>query len=287
MSRLPLLAGVAAGLFLCGTAQALSIYIPPLPERVANARAIIVGTVTAIEKEPVIAPAGPKSEQKIRFQVAVVKVDENLLGAKGLTDLRVGFVPPPAPAPVGGNNGLPEIPYVGPPELKVGMTALFVLAAHPGETFYTARGVRDVLVKAGDAKEFTVELKQARHLASLLADPRAGLTAKDANARFLTGGMLICRYRNFGVRGGEAPPKTVPIDAEENKLILAALRGADWAAQRPDNFTPEHVFLRLPLTAKEGWTRPRDYKQIPAAARAWLEKHKDTYRIEKLAEQQP
>src|SRR5260370_4270676 len=65
----------------------------PIPLRVAQADVVVVGKVTAIEDKTIKAERFPGDKQMADYKVAVVKVEEALLGAKGLTHVRVGFVP--------------------------------------------------------------------------------------------------------------------------------------------------------------------------------------------------
>jgi hypothetical protein len=67
-------------------------------EQTAAADLIVIGKVTNIEPEPVLAE-GPRGTCKALHLVATIRVEENLFGAKGLTHVRVAFVPElPAPA---------------------------------------------------------------------------------------------------------------------------------------------------------------------------------------------
>ena len=101
--------------------------VAPLPTPVQRALAadtVVVGKVTAIEADPVEV-AGRDGAPAVKYTVAVIKVDTALVGAAGLTHLKVGFVPgPPAQGSVG-----PRPRGYGP----IGLTA--------SETIDAARGV--------------------------------------------------------------------------------------------------------------------------------------------------
>src|ERR1043166_9204241 len=91
-----LLVGLAALSLLSLAVPAASgkmIAPPPISLRVANADVVIVGKVTAIEDRTVRAPRWPGDKEGGEFHVAVVKVEEALVGAKGLTHLKVCFLP--------------------------------------------------------------------------------------------------------------------------------------------------------------------------------------------------
>jgi hypothetical protein len=67
-------------------------------EQAAAADVIVTGKVTDIERDPILVERTNRTA-KVLHLVATIRVDENLLGAKGLTHLRVAFVSEtPAPA---------------------------------------------------------------------------------------------------------------------------------------------------------------------------------------------
>ena len=102
-------------LFAATTANAMRI-APPAPAiRVAQAHAIIVGKVVSIEEKPVLAKPFPGSKDKVEYQIAIIKINDPILAAKGLTHIRVGFIPPAAPQP--GRPGGPIA--IGPRRLGV------------------------------------------------------------------------------------------------------------------------------------------------------------------------
>src|SRR5262245_14547536 len=68
-------------------------------ERAFYVPVVVVGKVTAIEKETVDATQFPGAPDKVAYKVAVVKVGTNLAGADGVTHLKVGFTPPAKPDP--------------------------------------------------------------------------------------------------------------------------------------------------------------------------------------------
>ena len=46
--------------------------------------------------------------------------------------------------------------------------------------------------------------------------------------------------------------------------------------------TPQTMFYRLGVTAADGWTQPKDFKQFPEAAKKWLTDNADKYRIQRF-----
>src|SRR5581483_6143826 len=90
-------------------ARAMMIAPAPIPQRVAQSEVVAVGKVTAVEDKTVSAPQFPGAKDKVEYRIAVVKISDHLLGAKGETHVKVGFVvPKEAPPPKPGG------PVIGP-----------------------------------------------------------------------------------------------------------------------------------------------------------------------------
>jgi len=267
--RLALFVGVA--LLAVAPVRAMRIASQPIPARVAAADAVVVGKVTAIEEKTVSATQFPGAENKVDFQIAVVKIADPVLNAKGLTHIKVGFFVPPPAAPGGpiriGGRG----PVV---KLDVDQEACLLLTKHHDSDFYTISydGLFDK-----KSQTFEKDLEQVKKAAKLLADPKAGLESKDANDRLVTAGMLVTRYRKFVPNGKEEP-----IDAAESKLILKTLAEADWT--KPVNFrdmSAQNAFGQLGLKPEDGWN-PQGVTDYNAASKAWLKDNADKYVIKKF-----
>lgn len=258
---------------LSSAAAGKAIAPSPIALRVAQSEVVVVGKVTAIENKTVKAERWTGDTEKADFQVAVVKIEDPILGAKGLTHVKVGFIP------VGTGGGSGRFPRRGLYQnLEKDKEYCLFLTPQAGASFYRARNYFDIVLKQGN--EFEKQVADAKKYAKLLADPNAGLKAKDAEDRLVTAAMLVGRYRT-PVTGAEKPEA---IAAEESKLILEALAGADWG-ERPGReyfLSPLNTFQRLGLTPADGWTPPQDYQQIPAAARVWLKDHSGKYRVKRL-----
>jgi hypothetical protein len=248
----------------------------PIAQRLATADVAVVGKVTSIEEKTVKAARFPGDKEKGDYQIAVVKIEDPIWGAQDLTHVRVGFLP---------QTGLPVRPGIGRlPTLAKDQEVCLFLSQHPDGTFYTLPTINGVIDKKTDAN-FENSVAEAKKGAKLLSDPKAGLESRDAGDRFLTAAMLILKYRT-PKPGAAGPLKQEPIDAEESKKILLALADADWAPPKnpgPMQLTPPLMFSRLGLTQKDGWTQPRDFKDLPDAARKWLREHADTYRVQRYA----
>jgi hypothetical protein len=276
---------------LCvGTVAALSpakaMVIAPagVGQRVATADCVVVGKVIGFGDKTVSVPAFPGAEEKQAFQIAIIKIETNILGAKGMKEIRVGFVPPnaggPARGPIGGPLRRMQV------TLSLNQEACLFLTKHPEADFYTAPAYFSVINKKGNA-DFNKDVNEAKHAAKLLADPKAGLEAKNKADRLLTASLLISHYRQLRPTSGE--PKTEPIDAELSKKILRTLADADWTPPRPApgrpvmlQMGPQNLFFQLGVTEKDGWKQPKDFKQFPQAAKKWLKENADKYRIQRF-----
>src|SRR5262245_53319735 len=80
-------------------ARALMMAPAPIPNRVATSDVVVVGKVVSFEEKKVKAERFPGDQDKnSEFRIAVIKVEDPILGAKGLTHIKVGtWVPPPPP----------------------------------------------------------------------------------------------------------------------------------------------------------------------------------------------
>lgn len=279
------------------SADALMIAIRPAPQRAIAAEVVVVGKVTAIEKDTVDAAPFPGSKEKAAYKVAVVKIDSAMAGAANLTHIKIGFLPPPVAAPVPPPGG-PRIgrPVRGfqAPELKEGQEMLFFLSKHPSADFYIMPNMSTpVDVKTDAGKK---ELESVKKVMAVLADPMKGLKSDKADVRLLTATTMVAKYRSYPATGGEADQ--VAIGAEESELILKALAEGNWSNQvRPGadfSTQPINAFYQLGLTDKDGWKQPMfpqpkpgqppvDFNaMVKEAFVKWLDGPGKDYRIKKL-----
>ena len=236
---LTLAATVLFGLSPTAQAKALVMAVPQTPAaQTANADAVVVGKVAEVEAEPVEVTAypGAPKDAKMSFKVAVLKVDEALMGAGGVTRIRVGF---PADAPVAAKPGGPGGPVAvggrvrrpGPMVfgLSAGMEGCFVLARHHEGDFYTLVG--PPLLKKADS--YAKELERVKTVVKAIDDPVAALKAKNLDDRFRAAQAILQRYQTArGLRPGR-PPAREPIPEEENRLIVALLKELPWNSKDP------------------------------------------------------
>jgi hypothetical protein len=269
---------------LAGSALAKIAAPAPIAQRVATADVIVVGKVTSFADKGVTAPRFPGDTEKAQYQIAIVKVTDGLLGARGVKEVRVGFIPPP---PAGGDPGAPGRPIrpirrYPSVQLTVGQEVCLFLTRHLDADFYVPPAYFSAIDKT--APDFENSIAEVKKCARFLADPKAGLESKKADDRLLTAALLLFHYRTPRDNGGA--PKTEPIDATESKLILKVLAEADWAAAgagpRGFQMTPQALFYQIGATEKDGWKPPTDFNQFPAEAKKWLNDNAEKFRIERF-----
>jgi hypothetical protein len=241
---------------------------PPGPARVAKSDVVIVGKVESIE------PADVKVGNA-NYRIAVVQISDGIRGVKdGVKALRVGFIPIEKPKP--------NIIITGgrPVQLAVGQEGLFLLTKQAQENFYTIGGIVGYYVNSENNPNFAKEVQAAKAAAKLGDNPQAGLKSRDAAERLLAAAVLIEKYRAFKPKA-----KQEPIDAEESKLILQALAGADWKGQT--NFAslqvnPTQLFQRLGVTKEDGFVVAKG-GNFQTTIQEWLRANAGKYRIQRYA----
>jgi hypothetical protein len=260
-------------------ARADGLAPPPPAQRAATATMVVIGKVVSLEDKSITAKRYPEDPEKGEYTIAIVKIDSAVVGAKGLTHIRVGFIP---------RLSDPNIKYrrPAPVQLKKDDEVILFLDPHFEANFHVAPNFYDGIfnTKGSDFEKMTAEIKQ---VGKLLNDPIASLTSKEVKDREMTAMLLIARYRsrNFAMPN----QKQEPVDAKESKLILEALAGADWGnvQQRVDRLSPVAAFGMLGLTDKDGWYVPADLEKFPAAAKLWLTNNAEKYRIQRFVNDKP
>lgn len=242
---------------------------PPLPQRIAVADCVVVGKVKRVLEEPAQAFALPKiaGAPKVAHQMAVVAVESVLVGANDLREVRVGFVAPPA-----SSRRRPEFQW------SVDQEGCFFLRKHPDESFWVIQTAFDVVDKA-KTKDYDRDLALLKRCAELLKDADRGLCSAEGDERLLAAALLLFRYRTpqYVYRG---EPKTEPIEPGQSRLILSVLSEGEWTEK--DVRTPLGrfpLFLRIGVTARDGWRPSESDKESAEAAWRWLRAHAASYRI--------
>src|SRR5262245_33692951 len=216
-------------------ARALAIALPVVqgPQRVAQAEAIVVGRVVALEDKDV-----KVGEQM--YRVAVVQVTEAIKGTKEQM-VKVGFIAPPVNQPNPGGPvirpGIRPRPGFGGPQYTIGQDGLFFLSKGPdGGKFYTTP-MFGTFVASQDGN-FKQDREQTKSLVKIGNNAPKFLKSENAEERTLAATLLITQYRQFRQNA-----KQEPISAEESKLILKALAKANWEQNAgPRGFNPNHPY---------------------------------------------
>ena len=300
MRAFTILLSAAAVAALASKASALMIAMKSPSQRALSAEVVVIGKVTAIEKDTIEATPFPKSPQKLQYKVAVLEIQQRLAGAENLTHLKVGFIPAPPP-PQGGPAAVPGQPAlvrpIAPrrpfltPDLKVGDEFLFFLDRHPDGGFYLMPGMSPPIAAKGAEEKQAVE--GIKKVLAVVADPAKALESGKAQDRYFAAATLILKYRSYpDIPGVKVEPR--PIGAEESKRILAALAGGDWTKFDRDAPNGMQAFNMLGLTPQDGFVRPRPMPAKPGQAPVnfnqltqeafvqWLTGPGKDYRIKKL-----
>jgi hypothetical protein len=292
-----LLSAACAALLFAATSAASAMRIaPPAPAtRAAMAHTIVVGKVESIEEKTVSALPFPGAKDKVEYQIAVIKVEDPILGAKGLTHVRVGFIPPPPP-PMGKPGGPIAI---GPRNYNLTFAkdqqGMFFLTPHGDGNFMIAATYNDFVNKQGNPN-FDKEVTETKNLVKILANPKESLKAEKSEDRFIAASMLVTQYRTN--RLGTPQPKTEAVDAEISKLILTALAETDWKAQiGPGVFrlNAQGTFMQLGVTEKDGFNPPTielmgrkqiDYTKYADYAKEWCKDNAGKYKIQRFVHEE-
>ena len=147
---------------------------------------VVVGKVIDVEKDTVEVSQyrGAPKDRRVTYKVAVVKIEEPLVGGRGLTQYRVGF-----PADFLSND-TPRVSVS--PVLAVGQEACFFLSRHFEGDFYVLSYGTSIDKKD---KSYAKELEEIKKVAKILDDPIAALKAKELDDRFQAAYVLLERYR--------------------------------------------------------------------------------------------
>ncbi|HJZ94257.1 MAG TPA: hypothetical protein VKE40_25555 [Gemmataceae bacterium] len=237
------LVAALVGLALFGPpapAQAKKLIATPGPQRpstlVGRADVVFVGNVIDVEKGTVEATQsrGAPKDQKISYKVAVVKIEDGIIGGKGLTQFRVGFPADAAATPAPSAGGV--APGVGGRIRPIGIAPVALLVGEEGCFFLTQHHDADFYILASDAmgflnkkdENYTKQLDEVKKLAKALDDPVAALKAKELNDRFVAATVILRKYQTPRRPGKPGASAREPIPDEENKLIVSLLTELPW-----------------------------------------------------------
>jgi hypothetical protein len=296
MSYIAVALTLAAALASTASAKAVAVMIPnrPTPQQAITADVVVVGKVTEIEMEMTQASQFPGQPNKVDYQVAVLKITENLHGAKGLTNLRVGFLPAPklapdaAPGPIGGPIRRPIRRPFQTVTLTEGQEGCFCLTKHHDGDFYVLSPQGQPLDKK--AADFDKQLDQVKKIVRTLDEPLASLKAKDPADRQLAAHVLVQKYRMYPPNAGNKQPTQQDIPSEESKLILQTMAEMDWNKLDPQGGpSVQTMFSMLQIPqGQHGFTPPKfqpgqqDYAKVYGDfVMKWIKDNTEKYHIQK------
>lgn len=263
MRFLPLSLAAAAALLLSTNAvPALMVAFATPSQRALAAETVVVGKVASIEKDAVEVDGAPGAP-KTTYRIALVKVDSALVGATGLTHIKVGFIPAPdapgAPAGVAPAPGVLPRPILpnrrGPlaTQLKEGQEFVLFLDKHPTAGFHIMNFMNPPVDLSTDQGK--KDLEDVKKVVAVLKDPKAALTSAKAEDRYFAACTMLSKHRQYP--RGVAKAEQKPIPAEENALILKGLLEGDWDAATPGQPGGTMVIGLLGLNPKAGFVYPK------------------------------
>lgn len=215
----------ATSLTLPLTARGLKRIVPATaaPSTAAPfANVIVVGKVVKLETDMEEHPQFP-GQAKVPYRVAEVKIEQTMLGAKGLTKVRIGF---PANAGAGYYYGEEQLggldirsSYLPANQmaLEADQEGCFVLERHPSGDFYIAVGfTRAGWLNKKDAN-YAEELKKIEATAKVIKDPETALKAEKPEQVNEALNILGERFRNPNRPGMN---REVALDKETSKVLM-------------------------------------------------------------------
>lgn len=271
---------------------ALSIAAPSGPvKRAFESDVVVVGEVTVIEADPIEAESFPGAKRATEYRVGIVKIDKALVGAVGLTHIKVAYVPAkprPAPVPVQqvGPGDIriaiaPRLPQVSGPQLKPGVKGCFFLIKLANSGLYkTSYKCPPILA---ESKGYEIAVADVQRAMKVVANPMKALSAAKPDDRYFAAVALLAKYRTipFSRTGpGRAMSQTdIPVD-ESKRIIRAVAERDDWSpAGMTHDVTPASLVGLLGLKADDGWQQPKpvrgqDYNTLVRDVfRKWAKEH--------------
>jgi len=269
-------------------APAKRIAAPPNPVvRALQADAVVVGKVTAIEKEAVELPAFPGSPVMVAHKVAVIKIDKGLTGADNLTHIKVGFIAPADPT----RPGLPRRGF-GAVAPTLDMEGVFFLSKHPSGQFYAIAPLAPPVETTEENYKQTVEF--VTKALACAADPTKALAAAKVEDRTFAAVVILTQYRT--VKPGSEEVTTEKVSVADSRRVLNALAEGDWSKVTADAPPAVGAFYALGLTPDHKWVAPKpvvaqpgqpatNYNaQLQKAFAEWLDGPGKDYQIEKFVQ---
>ena len=200
-------------------------------QRLLQSQWVVSGTLKA-EKETVDLKQYPQAPVSTTYKVFTLKVNQVLVGDKVETITLLVGPADPAQIPFDDGNGrmaaMPSFrPWLNNVQVIDGQEGVFFVTKHPFSNKHSYLVPGAVPLNALDTK-YKDNLAVIEKVQAVLKDPIKALKAEKAEDRFIAAQTLVQKYRAYppqAVNGVEE----VAIDAEQSKLILAAILEGDFA----------------------------------------------------------
>ena len=229
---------------------------------------VLVGTVTDIEKDPLVTTSASGANDKISYTVATVKVTDAIRGLKTETHVKVGYTP---------NARTPL-------NLAEKQDYLLFLTKHHSGNFYVLNFMSPPVALTAGTKTTVDDVKS---VGKILADPAEALKAEKAEDKAFAALVLVMRHRNPSESGAEQTLEAVPL--EESQSILQALGAIDWTTTpQVGGFQFLQAFYQLGIVENDGWKTPEIKPGEQAVTvlhktfKEWLTGAGAKYRIQKF-----
>jgi len=230
---------------------------------------------------------------KVSYRVGTLKIAKALKGANGLTHVRIGVVMPVVVPPVPGQpiNTRAIRPNPFQVNLEEGMEGCFFLTPHATENVYFPAPLAIPLLKKNES--YAKEMALIEKTVNILSEPMKALKSDKVEERGMAAATLITAYRTpLNPRGKSIETKLEPIALEESKLILQAIGEQDWKKFNPElGVLPwQSYFFQLGANETTGFMAPKFTGQpnyndlVQEAAKAWIAKNQDMFRLQRYVE---
>jgi hypothetical protein len=251
-------------------------------QQTIQAEVIIVGRIVEIEDTDSVATGYEGAPEKTAYKIANIKINESLVGAKGITHIRVGFIPTNQPLPQQ-IKGLEEEWGYGTDSYGINDQGCFFLRKHHEGNFYVP--LHDDRHLDSKQQNYDMELGKIKQTVHAFEKPLEALQAKSSAERQFAASALIHKYRTEPT-SNQVVVKEVEIPKEESKSILDALSEIENDPNQITTFM--NLFYLLRLTERDGWIQPKsndpgeNNRFIIASFGKWYKMHGEKYRMKKL-----
>ena len=200
-------------------------------QRLLQSTWVVSGTLKA-EKDTVDIKQYPQAPVSTVFKVFTLKVKDVLVGDKVETITLLVGPADPAQIPFDDGSGRINIqpsfrPWLNNIQVIDGQEGVFFVTRHPSSEKYSQLVPGAIPLNALDTK-YKENVAVIEKVQAVLKDPIKSLKAEKAEDRFLAAQTLVQKYRAYPPNANSGVEE-VAIDADQSKLILAAILEGDFA----------------------------------------------------------